>query len=358
MAGIVGAICSMRLEVLVFQAQSGMSRAAILVPAAAIAVVTSIIYLGFGIAAYAGIGAQLSPYAAPMILGLGLSSVQNFAFVQVKKLNKLLVARAAQAAALGLLMIPLGAGWWSPTGLQILFLIGLAYVVPAAVSIIRFTRSLPVSTEPAKAAWPDWTMFKRSFSLTVSTGVNAVYVNLPLLAAAATQSVSFVGDFGLIMRACTAPTTLISQVIGRMFLADALRWSIQPQRKSSDLLRPMSRTILQCMVLYSLMTPVLIGALYLYREELSFSHFGIAPFLFLAGLGQCAINPIGQVRMALSDERAFLFFDMTRLTALGVGLYLLVAVIPYEMAFGMTSFTLYVLNVAFIFARLSRYTPR
>jgi hypothetical protein len=358
-AGIVGAICSMRLEVLVYQTQKAMTRAALFLPVAAAAIVTGLSFGVYGIVSAIWQDAPVMSFVTiPMMMGLGISAVQNFVFVQVQRLNLLLAARLAQTFALLLLMISLVGNWWSLSGSEILFMIGMAYLVPAAISLLLYAKELPAKgTEHPAFFLPDWMMLKRSLSLTVSTGVNAVYVNLPLLAAAATQSPSFVADFGLIMRAFTAPTTLIGQVIGRLFLAEAMRWSIKPNRTAKALTRPISRTIVQSVGLYILSTPVLIGLFYLYRDALSFSHLGIAPYLFMAGLCQCAVNPISQVRLALTDERAFLLFDVMRLFALMVGVYGLATLIPFEIAFSMTAVTLYVMYIGFIFLRVSRYTP-
>jgi hypothetical protein len=192
--------------------------------------------------------------------------------------------------------------------------------------------------------------------LTLSTGVNSVYVNMPLLAAAATQSAGFVADFGLIMRAFTAPITLIFQVIGRLFLADAMRWSIADTRPAQTLNRLISKTMLQSVGLFLFAAPILFAALYLFRAELNFSHLDIAPFLFAAALGQCAINPVSQVRMPLKDEQSFLLFDIVRLLILACGLYIVATFIPFEMAFGATAVLLYTSYILFIRIRVGRYS--
>lgn len=360
LAGIIGAIASLRLEVLMYQAHRCMTRAALLAPIVATIVVIAVSYAGFSVAAAVWIKSPvLSPLAMPMLLGLALSTVLNFAFVQVQRLNLLLAVRAAQCAVLSLLMALLVARWWIPTGGEILLAIGLGYALPAVVSIARFTIQIPTNyTDFPAVNMPDWAMLRRSISLTFSTGLNSIYVNLPLLAAASTQSASFVADFGLIMRAFNAPITLIGQVIGRLFLAAAMRWAIAPVRVPSALARRISRTMAQSLGLYLLITPVLIGVLYFYREQLNFTELGIAPYLFLVGLGQCVINSVSQVRMPLSDERAFLLFDSVRLLGLAIGLYGAARLVPFEIAFAGTSLLLYASYIPFIFLRVSHYSSK
>ena len=357
-AAIIGAIASLRLEVLMYQAHQGMTRAALLAPIVATAVVIFLTYLGFSVVALVWVKSPiLSPLAVPMLLGLALSTVLNFIFVQVQRLNLLLTVRAVQCMVLSVLMTLLVTQSWAPTGGELLFAIGLGYALPAVVSIMRFFAQIPTDkTDFSALNLLDWAMLRRSSLLTLSTGVNSIYANLPLLIAAITQSASFVADFGLIMRAFSAPITLIGQVIGRLFLAAAMRWSIASALVSSGLAHMVSRTMAQSLALYLLFAPMLIGVLYVYREPLNFSELGIVPYLFLAGLGQCLINSVSQVRIPLRDERAFLVFDSLRLLILAIGLSVGANLVPFEVAFGVTSLLLYTSYIPFIFFRIARYS--
>jgi sugar phosphate permease len=94
----------MRLEVLIFHQNGRLSRAAILVPIVAMALVIGLAYAIYGLTAalFAGIG-DASFHAIPMMIGLSLSAVTNFTFVQVRQLNPLLAMRVWQGLALAAL---------------------------------------------------------------------------------------------------------------------------------------------------------------------------------------------------------------------------------------------------------------
>lgn len=356
-AGILGAVSSLRFEVLVYQSHGRMVYAATMIPVTATFAAITIVFVGVEILNLMGLEPlSLSLLAIPMITGLSLSAIQNFLLVQVKEMNALLASRAVQAVGLGLLTIVQLLADWTLEGQTILLLVGLCYTLPAAASLVLFLiRSRQQSEDPPVLYLPDFEMFKRSLSLTISTGINSIYVNLPLLAASTTQSASFVADFGLIMRAVTAPVTLIGQVIGRLFLADALHWSLTPGRSAATLKHMISRAIKQSVGAYLITAPSLVSVLYLARENLNISHMDLAAFLFLAAIGQSAVNPVVQVRIALGDERAFLMLDAARLVVLAVGLYGLALVLPFEMAFTGTALVLYLSYIAFIYNRVSLY---
>jgi len=356
-AGIIGAIASMRFEVLVFQTHSRMTYAAIVIPIVATAAVIPTFFASVELTNMVmGQDFTLSVLSIPMMIGLSFSAIHTFAYLQVGLLNALVAARAVQAGALVLVTLALLSGFYSPSGSTLLALIGIGYAIPSALWLVWFIlQTSPSRNDPPAFYLPGLGLFKRSLSLTVSTGVNSIYVNLPLLVAYGTQSVSFVADFGLMLRAFTAPVTLIGQVIGRLFLADALRWSLLPENSTSALSRLISHAMVQSLGGYLLISPPLIGLLWLYRAELNIVHIELAAYLFVAGLGQSVVNPVSQVRVALKDERTFLIFDTLRLFTLALGLYSLAAILPYELAFMVTALCLYAAYIGFIFQRVSYY---
>lgn len=358
LAGIVGAVASMRLEILVYQDYGRMTFAAILVPTFAVVISTAFCFASYGLIHVFGFESLvLSAAGIPMMLGLGLSTIQSFLFIQVKQMILLLISRACQAVCLGVLMLALVFGIGDLDGTSILLLIGVCYLVPAVILMAYFLWTLETSQQdPASVYFPRRSLLLRSLSLTLSTGINSIYVNLPLLAAAATQTSSFVADFGLILRCFTAPVTFIRQVVGQLFLADAIMWSIKPSRSKKELLKLVSKTMILSVGLYLVASIFLFGVLYFNTEVLKITHLSIAPFLFVAVLGQCAINPISQVRIPLRDERAFLYFDGARLGFFALGLYLLSEWVPYATAFSISALTLYLSYIFFIRIRISRYS--
>mgnify|MGYP006219570709 CR=1 FL=1 len=91
--------------------------------------------------------------------------------------------------ALAALMAALASGLWGLTGEDVLLLIGLAYAFPAiAYTALAYLRHRPEAHDPPALYLPDAWMLRRALSLSVSTGVNSVYINMPLLAAASTHS--------------------------------------------------------------------------------------------------------------------------------------------------------------------------
>lgn len=356
-AGMIGAIATMRLEILIYQKFAKMTYAAAVMPIAASLAMIAILYLGVDAIAALGFDAlSLSALSIPMMLGLGLSIVLSFLVIQVKQINLLLISRACQAMALGLLTAVLAIGASGINGPTVLMYIGICYLVPATCVLVYFlARFTPDGTDPSPLFLPSWSIFQRAVSLTISTGVNSVYTNLPLLIAAATEPAGFVADFGLILRCFTAPVTFIRQVIGQLYMASAIAWSTSPGRTSKNLYRLSVKAMTQSVVLYLMTAPFLVAVLFFNTEALNITHFYIAPYLGLAALGQCAITIISQVRIPLSDEKAFMLFDFARLAGLALALTLLATLIPFEMAFCLTTMSLYTFFLFFIRSRIARY---
>lgn len=125
-AGIVGAVATLRFEVLIFQAHGRMTYAAAYIAMAAAAVVVGVFVAATSLLAASGFDRLVtSAFAIPMMLGLGLSAAQSFLFIQVGEMTRLLMTRACQAAALGLLTAALILDLWEMQGEDVLLLIGL-----------------------------------------------------------------------------------------------------------------------------------------------------------------------------------------------------------------------------------------
>lgn len=355
-SGVIGAVASMRLEVLLFQEHKKIVRASLVVPFAAIVLFCIFSYALSEIAILSGLRlGDLSILAVPMILGLALSEVQSFIFVQIRRLNLLLKVRMIQAALMVGVISVLLSGLWRSTEQGLLFAIGVCYALPALVFHIRFALSIERNdADPPLLYAPAFSVLKKAASLSFSTGLTSVAVNLPVLAATATQSPSFAADFGLIRRAFTAPVTLIAAVFGRLFLADAMRWAISENRSVKDLRRSIIFCMTQSALIYSALALVLSGVLFVFREPLNLTNFHIAMYLFVASLFQSVVNPISRVRTALDDEGIFLAFDIVRLVILCVGLFGLSMLIPFEQAFGFTAVLTYALMIWLVFYRVRR----
>ncbi|WP_448329058.1 hypothetical protein [Sulfitobacter sp. M13] len=355
-AGIIGVVASMRLEVLIFQKFERETYAGILTPTFFIAITIAVSFLC--VAAIDRITTSsltLSFLTIPILVGLAISSVQNFIFVQAKRLHLLLATRFAQATASIILIIGIMNSDLLNSGDRILFVLGLSVALPSTISLIYYVWCIPSGhVASPKFYFPDLKTAKRATWLTASTGVNSAYLNIPLLFAAATQTASFVADFGLFMRALAAPVTLVGQVTGRLFLADALKWSITSKRQPSILIRLISRAMAESVGFYIVVASALICLLWLLREPLLLTHFTLIYYLFAAAMGQSAINPVSQVRVPLREERIFLALDIARLSCLSLGLYLLAPLLSLELSFAIISLVLYSAYTGFIFQRVLR----
>lgn len=356
-AGIIGAIATMRFELLIYQKLGRMSIAAALMPFA-FAVIVTVISIPLVIALRRlGINLpEISPWALLLLLSIGISTATDFLFVQARQITLLLLSRMCQAIGLasiaGMLLFQIGL-----TDPETLLLVqGLAMSLPVLIWILfYFAKYLSAECRQPVMLIPEIQLWQRSFFLTSSTGVNAVYINIPILLSAATQSASFTADLGLILRFLTGPVTFVRQIYGQLFLASALEWSKSVGKKTIVLRKMITKVRNKAGISYIILSIPIVLFLIIGRNHSNIQHIEILPWLYITSLSQSLINPISQVRSVLEDEKNFLFFDTFRMLILFLTLYLLPSYLGFEIVFGTISCSLYLAYGLFISKRVNEF---
>lgn len=356
-AGILGSVATLRLEILIWQHFGRFTIAAVLVPLTTALVFVSLILAAVNsFAALGWTGFAPSPWSAALALGLGLGVAQDFLLIQSQRSDLVLASRLTQGVFLMAAAIVVAFNLFPVDGPAILAMQGLSLILPVVAWVFFFIVSGTNSTRTPTLYVPKSAMIYRSLSLSFSVLVNSIYVNLPLLAAAATQSAAFTADFGLILRLLTGPVTLIRQVFGQIFQARGLVWSTAPNRRIGDLLALMHGTMLKSLVSYLAIALLVVLGLYFAKDFARIEHPELAWILLVAVAAQSVVIPVASIRTILKDEQAYVFVDVLRCATLGAAL-LLPWGVGFAACFGLTSCILYISYYFFMRVRMKRLNP-
>ena len=218
-AGIIGAFATLRLEMLIYKQFGRMTIAAILVPLAVAALVVGVaVPILMAIEHWLNIMPDTSYWAGLLMLGIGISTASDFLFIQKKKLRFMLASRLCQAVGLAAIALVLAQRLLELTGTQLLMAQGVVMLMPPLVWLFAYAVTLWQQGDAAPYfIRPTRDLLWRSGAISTATIVNAVYVNLPILIASASQSVAFTADFGLVSRFLTAPLRLSVRSSGNLF---------------------------------------------------------------------------------------------------------------------------------------------
>lgn len=351
-AAVIGSIATLRLELLLFQERGHVDKESLCFTLA----------IAIGVVGLAGacisIGALLikPPIELPLMtialaLGLGLIEAQSFLCVQMKRVGELVVTRGAQATGLVITALLV---WKEGAPEFLLPLYALAVLVPLGAwwifAIIRAEGPL----QPHIPACPIW---KRSVFLTLSTMVNTIYANAPIIIASATQSSAFAADFGFIMRLLTGPITLIRQAYGHTYLSEAFNVSKNKPYNPDKLWRLTRITIGKSAFTYISMVCILNILLFLLNDTFNISKPSMIFILGLATLGQVCVNTIANIRTPLQKEATFFLIDVLRTAALGTGL-IIISHLDFHIVFTILSAVMYLGYIYFINTQIRAAHPR
>lgn len=348
-ASILGSVATLRLEIMLFQERGYVDKQSL----------CSILIFSIAILAIIGLGANVvlaavgSSTSLPMMsillaFGFGLMEAQSFLCVQMQRLFELVVTRAMQAGAL--IVTALFAWHGLPYNFVFTFYavgVALPLLVWCGVAIWRSAGSLTIHV-PAPAIWA------RSIVLTLSTLVNTVYVNAPIVLASATQSPNFVADFGFVMRLLTGPITLIRQAYGHTYLAEAFRIEREGSSFPEPLWRLTKKAMWRSFATYIAILAagiILLLALYkFFQIENPFMIF----ILSFATIGQTCVNTVTSIRTPIKKEKEFFLFDTARLVILTASLGLVTS-INFDVIFSIVSSSIYVCYILFIRSQIRAY---
>lgn len=353
-AGIIASIAGLRLEILLFQSLGTITRGVVIVPFVAV-VLTVLVVSAFD---YAVAAALVHP---PFLLvdtiwvcmGLAFQEIQGFFCVQQGKWKSLLVTRAAQALALTGFSLLLILEIIDTDGAFALRSYGLMLILPSLVWLGFFYSSTPRSPMGALRTSLGTAIFRRGTILSGSVLVNALYVNVPVLVASFTQTVSFAADFGFILKILTGPVTLIRQVFGQIFMARCLAIDFSASNAMQLVRSYMTRTVFRSAAAYLLIMTVLIPLLVVFKDRAKIENISMVFVLVLAVAAQCMVNPIASMRILFQGELEFFLIDILRSMIL-TGVLFVPLNIDYSIKFTIISTCLYFWYLAYSYRRLRR----
>lgn len=350
-ASILGSIATFRLELLSFQQRGRFIRADMV-----FLLTFTVLFLAVMGSAISG-GAALLGLSPPIVvvtlflaLGLGLHEAQSFICVQTQRIPQLLLTRFTQATAI----VAAGLCGWYRLEYEWVF---LAYAAAVTVPLVIWFGILLIRLEVG----PKWQMlapatFGRGLYLALSTFTNAVYVNIAVLIAAATQSIMFVAEFGFIMRLLTGPITTIRQAFAHTYLAGALALDIADPATPATLWRITLRAIIRSVSLYMALQVVIMALLFVFADSFQLERPQMAFVLMFATIAQVGVNTVSGVRTVLKSESAFLRYDIVRALVLSAGLSAPLG-LPFSFVFAAISFALYGGYLWFIRRQIQQLHP-
>ena len=355
-AGIIGAFATLRLEMLIYKHFARMTIAAILVPfATAILIVGLSLLIMLGLKTWVAAMPDVTYWAGLLMLGIGMSTAADFLLIQKRQLHLMLASRLFQAAGLATIALILAFDVRNMNGTQLLIAQGAVMLTPPLLWLSVYSAGLAREGDAAPYFLrPSRDLLWRSGAISGSTVVNALYVNLPLLIASATQSAAFTADFGLISRFLTGPVRFIRQVFGQPSLAGAFDWAHERGAKTSQLAGMIWRTVGQSASAYAIVGGGICAFLIIAPHSANLRDASMVPWLFIAVMGQSAISPVSQVRTVVGDEGWFLAYDIMRVVILVAALTTLAMTFRFDIVFGIVSCALYLSYLGFIRRRIAR----
>lgn len=351
-AAVVGSICTFRLEILLPQRDRGFKKETFIAMGGT-ALIT-IIVSSLIAAAYFRMtrsSGSLVIAASFLALGFGLTEAQYFVSAHTARFRLLLLTRFFQAAGIitsGFL------AYFHQSELVVFWAYALAFALPVLLWLFQM-----VYTTPGNICFelPDRFLFFRGAALNLSTVINSVYANAPVLIAASTQPAAFVADFGFVMKILTGPISLIRQAVGQSYLSRSLSLTAEPSSARHNLMRITLKALAKSTSLYLIIISLLGLAIFIRRDQFHISHPGIFAWLSCITVLQVGVNTIAGVRTPLHIERRLLIFDAIRVCFL-----LLILTMMARSAFlptlSITSSSLYFAYLMIILSYVKTWKPK
>lgn len=346
-ASILGAVASFRLEVMLVQERHAVDRPVLLVT-----LIVAIVSLAIFGAMTSGIGIALDrdgPVAVTTLLlalGFSLHEAQSFLCVRMERVSQIVATRAVQGVLIGATGFAAFLGWLSPTGTFWAF--AMSVTCPL---LIWWAISLARASGPMAFILPDPITWARGSYATGSSLLNAGYVNVPILIAAATQNTALVADFGFLMKVLTGPLTLVRQAFGQTFLSRSLTLNSTQYDAQKRLKALLLHTTKLAITSYGTILFVMVALVWTGADVFSIQQPSMIFWLALATIPQAMINPVASVRTTLRRENTFFLYDAFRLLVLTAALILPIG-LAFHITFSLVSGALYFLYWIFILQQI------
>ena len=311
-ASIVGAVASLRSEVLITQVDRCVNARTLFWP---VFIAVAVVIFAWAISPLISwlFSIDIPVYTTVLAFGLSLQSICQFVLIQETQFFRLLLLRAAQAAILIATSLALLADLtfaWSIWGFAI------AIIGPFAIWSVFWLaskRGLAVSNfafEPSQ--------LRRSAILSLTLLVNTAAVNIPIILCVATQNASYAADFGFLMKIFGAPSTLANAMFGQLFMADNIRRDISIPGEAQSVRRAMHKTSVRAIGFVSMISMgTILGVFLLVYFLPSFlTHPILASTIAIAIIAQAGFSPVSAFGDIAKLENPFLLFYLVRVIVL------------------------------------------
>jgi len=335
-AAIIGAIASLRSEVLITQSDKNISRRTLLYPfLISLGVIITIWFLKPLLSFILSVPIDI--YTIVLSFGFAQQIIYQFILIQEENFALLLIIRISQATLLAITATALLFGVSFDTG-KWGFAIGL--ISPFAIWAMYWL--FKKQNIPHKSFQITPNLIKRSSVLTITMLINSAAVNLPIILCVATQIPSYSADFGFMMKVFVAPVTLVNAMFGQLFLADNIKRDASIPEEAVNIRKNMKQTTIKAtsfVFLISIMTILAIFiASYIFPELLG--HPKLAFAIAIAVIAQAAFSPVSMIGDIAKLENPFLLFYIARIVLLYVGLSAIIN-IDFSLRFAMINIIVY-----------------
>lgn len=184
----------------------------------------------------------------------------------------------------------------------------------------------------------------RLASTSVSSGINFLYIGVPIFIAQILKQVAFIADFGFISRFFTGAITIARMVFGQVFIAKLL--DMQAKAEYKNVKKLFFKTVGSSIFLYCIIAIPNLFIFYFYGNYFNIENNVLVLFVFIVGLCQVLVNPLSNIRFISKEEFFYLGFDSIRLFLFAS--FMLLSIFTFEIRYVLASSILYIVYFIFL----------
>lgn len=342
-ASIIGAVASMRSEILITQSMRDVNIKILLWPLLIALFAITLLWLAHPIVTIL-FSTDITIYTLLFAFGFSLQAICQFILIQEAGFSKLLFLKASQSVILVITALLLLFDFpysWAVWGFTI------AIITPFASWSIKWLINARSSENSKFIFHPS--QLRRSGVLSLTLLINTSAVNIPIILCVATQSPAYAADFGFLMKIFAAPTTLANAMFGQLFLADNIKRNISDPNQAAIVRKNMWKTTFKASGFVSLVSVITIvgvfGITILFPLLISIPSLSIA--IAFAVIAQAAFSPVSAIGDIAKLENPFLIFYIARVAILYA---VLSAALSYDFSVRFAIINLCVYSIFWLFA--------
>lgn len=336
LAAIIGAVASLRSEILITQSDGALYKRTLVWPIL-IALIICVISWAAGPLVGLLFSVEVDPHTGIIAFGFALQAIGQFLLIQEERFGQLLILRTIQAGILTcvslLAFCGLSAHWFKG---------GFAFAMIAPFAVWAGIRLVKKTKQRAPAHRVTLALVRRSMVLSLTSVINTSAVNIPIILCAATQSATYAADFGFLMKLFAAPVTLANAMFGQLFLAENIKRDILQPKEALHVRKSMHGTSMKATLFVTFISIGTIAASYIlaYWIPSILNYPSLAIAISFAVVAQAGFSPVSFIGDIAKLENPFLIFYVARIAML-YGLLSSVTIIDYSALFAATNIAVY-----------------